>query len=231
MSGNKTVADLAAMIDQTLLSPKVGFDEAAAWCTRNATRGFATLCVTPTIVPIAAERLAGTSTRVCTVVGFPLGYSASDTKAAESALLVEQGCSEIDMVLHIGALLEGEETFVRNDIAAVVRATKQASGGKALVKVILETGYLGDEHIASACRLAEAAGAAFVKTSTGFGPRGASVHDVELMRATVGDRLGVKAAGGIRDLETALSMIHAGASRIGTSSGGEILDQLASRAG
>jgi len=231
MSGTKTVADLAAMIDQTLLSPKVGSAEAAAWCTSNAGRGFATLCVMPTMVPLVRERLAGTSTRVCTVVGFPLGYSASDTKAAEAAFLVGQGCSEIDMVLNIGALLEGDEAFVRDDITAVVNATEQASGGQALVKVILETGYLSDEHIVSACRVAEAAGAAFVKTSTGFGPRGASVHDVEVMRATVGERLGVKAAGGIRDLDTALSMIHAGASRLGTSSGGEILDQLASRAG
>jgi deoxyribose-phosphate aldolase len=107
----------------------------------------------------------------------------------------------------------------------------QGASEEALVKVILETGYLGDEHIVSGCRLAEAAGATFVKTSTGFGPRGASAHDVELMRATVGDRLGVKAAGGIRDLETALEMIHAGASRLGTSSGIEILDQLAARSG
>lgn len=230
MSSAMTVADLAAMIDQTLLSPKVGFAEAATWCARNAGRGFATLCVTPTMVPLAVERLAGTSTSTCTVVGFPLGYAASGTKAEEASRLVAAGCSEIDMVLHIGALLEGDDSYVRDDIAAVVKATKAASDA-ALVKVILETGYLSDEHISSGCRLAEAGGAAFVKTSTGFGPRGASVHDVEIMRAAVGDRLGVKAAGGIRDLETALAMIHAGASRIGTSSGGEIVDQLAARAG
>ena len=230
MSGTKTIADLAAMIDQTLLSPKVGFVESAEWCARNADRGFATLCVTPAIVPYAVERLASGPTRVCSVVGFPLGYSASETKAEEAARLVRLGCSEIDMVLHVGALLEGDEDYVRDDIAAVVGAASGASAD-ALVKVILETGYLTDVDIERACRLAEAAGAAFVKTSTGFGPRGASVHDVEVMRATVGDRLGVKAAGGIRDLETALEMIHAGASRLGTSSGGEILDQLAARAG
>jgi len=183
------------------------------------------------VAPIAADRLAGRSTRVCSVVGFPLGYSTCEAKAEEAASLVRRGCSEIDMVLHIGALLEGDEPYVRDDILAVVRATAEASGGDALVKVILETGYLADDDITRACGLAESAGAAFVKTSTGFGPRGASVHDVEVMRAAVGDRLGVKAAGGIRDLETALDMIHAGASRLGTSSGGEILDQLAARAG
>jgi len=230
MSGTKTVADLAALVDQTLLSPKVGFAEASAWCSRNADRGFATLCVAPTTVPLALGALEGTATRVCSVVGFPLGYTTSEAKAEEAARLVRVGCAEIDMVVHIGALLEGSESYVRDDIAAVVGAVLGASE-EALVKVILETGYLGDEHIVSGCRLAEAAGATFVKTSTGFGPRGASTHDVELMRATVGDRLGVKAAGGIRDLETALEMIHAGASRLGTSSGLEILDQLTARSG
>ena len=222
---------LAAAIDQTLLSPTVGFSAAALWCSRNASLGFATLCVTPSVVPVAVGRTRGTTTRVCSVAGFPLGYAMTDVKAEEARRLVNAGCREVDMVVHIGALLEGDEAYVREDIAEVVRATSEASSGAAIVKVILETGHLTEDAIVAACRLSEAAGAAFVKTSTGFGPRGASVHDVELMRATVGDRLGVKAAGGIRDLETALAMLAAGASRLGTSSGAEILEQLAARSG
>lgn len=222
-------AELASKIDQTLLKPTVGFSGAADWIERNRTLGFATLCVSPFLVPLTAQRLAGTSTAVCTVCGFPLGYVNTETKAEEAALLVALGASEVDMVVNIAALLEGEDDFVTDDVMAVVQAVERASGGSAIVKVILETGYLDDEQIARGAHLSAAAGAHFVKTSTGFGPRGASVRDVEIMREAVGPDVGVKAAGAIRDLETALEMIRSGATRIGTSSGAEIVDALAQR--
>ncbi|MCG2807942.1 MAG: deoxyribose-phosphate aldolase, partial [Coriobacteriia bacterium] len=179
------------------------------------------------LVPVAAQRLAGTRTGVCTVCGFPLGYALTESKAEEARHLVELGAVEVDVVVNIAALLEGEDRYVRDDLAAVAESVQKASNGNALLKVILETGYLEPDDIVRGCTLAVDAGAAFVKTSTGFGPRGASIADVTLMRETVGPDIGVKAAGGIRDLETALAMIEAGANRIGTSSGLEILDAFA----
>lgn len=222
-------ATLAASIDQTLLKPTAGFAEGSEWIEANSGHGFATLCVSPFLVPVAAQRLALTPTRVCSVVGFPLGYANTESKAEEAAHLVVLGCVEADMVINIGALLEGEDGFVVDDIAAVVDSVRHASGGTALVKVILETGHLAPADIERGCRLAVQAGADFVKTSTGFGPRGASVADVELMRATVGPEIGVKAAGGIRDLETALAMLAAGATRLGTSAGVDILAEATAR--
>lgn len=217
------IARLASSIDQTLLKPTVGFTQGAEWIRENADKGFATLCVSPFLVPVAAEFLSGTGTRVCSVAAFPLGYANTESKAEEAGHLVQLGCSEVDMVVHIAALLEGEDDFVKDDIAAVVDAVRHASGGNALVKVILETGYLEESDIERGCRIAVAAGADFVKTSTGFGPRGASVRDVEIMRAVVGPDIGVKAAGGIRDLDTALAMLEAGADRLGASCGAELL--------
>jgi deoxyribose-phosphate aldolase len=219
-------ATLASMIDQTMLKPTVGFNEAAGWIDAQRDAGFATLCVSPFLVPVAAQRLAGTPTRVCSVCAFPLGYAMTETKAEEAAHLVDLGCSEVDVVMNVAAFLEGEDAFVVDDLHAVVDAVEDVSDGSALVKVILETGYLPADRVAEACKLAMEAGAAFVKTSTGFGPRGAYVEDVKAMRGAVGDALGVKAAGGIRDLASALAMIEAGASRIGTSSGIEILAAL-----
>ncbi len=224
-------ATLASAIDQTLLKPTVGFKAAATWIEKSAQQGFASLCVSPFLVPVTSQLLAGTTTKVCSVCGFPLGYAMTESKAEEATHLVSLGCQEVDMVMNVAALLEGEDVFVGEDIAAVVAAVAAASGGGAFVKVILETGYLEEEHIQRACRIAVAAGAHFVKTSTGFGPRGASVEDVRLMRETVGPDIGVKAAGGIRDLDCAIAMITAGASRIGTSSGIEILDALDARSG
>lgn len=224
-------AKLALAMDQTLLKPTVGFGAGAEWIEACAGKGFAALCVSPFLVPLAAQRLAGTATAACTVCGFPLGYALTESKAEEARHLVELGAVEVDMVVNIAALLEGEHDFVRDDIHAVVQTVLSASDGGALVKVILETGYLDEQQIATGCCLAVDAGAAFVKTSTGFGPRGASVDDVKLMRATVGPDIGVKAAGGIRDLETALAMIAAGASRLGTSSGIEILEAFQARSG
>ena len=220
--------ELAAYIDQTLLDPTVGFARGAAWIEENAQRGFASLCVSPFLTPLAAELLAGTGTKVCSVVSFPLGYANTESKVEEAVHLVELGCVEVDMVMNVAAFLEGEHRFVHDDIAAVVHGVTWASGERAIVKVILETGRLrGIDDVTAACHLATEAGAAFVKTSTGFGPRGASVEDVLAMRAAVGPDLGVKAAGGIRTLSDALAMIEAGATRIGASSGRAILDALA----
>jgi deoxyribose-phosphate aldolase len=220
---------LSGSIDQTLLRPTAGFAEGAAWIERNRSEGFATLCVPPFLVPLASQLLAGTATRVCSVAGFPLGYVATESKAEEAAHLVELGCLEVDMVANIGALLEGEDRFVREDIGAVVAAVREAGRGRALVKVILETGYLEASDIRRGARLAVEAGAAFVKTSTGFGPRGASEDDIRVIRTAVGPNIGVKAAGGIRDLDTALAMIDAGATRLGTSSGIEIVAEAVAR--
>ena len=224
------VPRLAATLDQTLLKPTVGMREAASWMEANRDFGFAALCVSPFLVPVATQVLAGTRTKVCSVVGFPLGYSLTETKAEEAVHLVELGCVEVDMVINFAALLEGEDAFVREDLGAVVTAVDSRSDGSAIVKVILETGHLSEPDIERACRLCVDAGAAFVKTSTGFGPRGASVRDVEVMRATVGPDIGVKAAGGIRDLDTALALLDAGATRLGTSAGAAILAQAQERA-
>lgn len=224
-------ATLAAMIDQTLLKPTVGYQGAAAWISASAQRGFASLCVSPFLVPLAAELLAGTSTRVCSVCGFPLGYQNTESKAEEAAHLVQLGCDEVDMVLNYAVLLEGDDQMVLEDIAAVVGTVAHHSDGRGTVKVILETGHLDESEIVRGCRIAVAAGAHQVKTSTGFGPRGATVEDVRIMRATVGPDIGVKAAGGVHDVDCALAMIEAGASRIGTSAGIEILDAFAARLG
>lgn len=222
-------AELAARIDQTLLKPTVSMAAAHEWMQANAGLGFAALCVSPFLVPLAAEVLAGTGTKVCSVVGFPLGYSLTETKTEEARQLVELGCHEIDMVMNIGAFLGGESAVVQEDVAQVVETVRRASHGRALVKVIIETGYLDEEQVAAASQLCVEAGAEFVKTSTGFGPRGASVEDVRIIRRAVGGAVKVKAAGGIRDLDTALAMIEAGADRIGTSSGAEILAALDER--
>jgi deoxyribose-phosphate aldolase len=186
--------------------------------------GFATLCVSPFLAPLAAQKLAGSGTAVCSVVGFPFGYCNTETKAEEARLLVELGCAEVDMVMNVAAFLEGEDEFVADDIGAVAAAASDASGGDALLKVIIETGHLDPGEIVRASVLAVEAGADFVKTSTGFGPRGASIEDVELIREAVGMDVGVKAAGGIRDGAAVLAMLEAGATRIGTSSGLEILE-------
>jgi deoxyribose-phosphate aldolase len=224
-------ATLASMIDQTLLKPTVGFAAASEWMTANRDAGFATLCVSPFLVPLAVQRLAGTCTRVCAVVGFPLGYSLTETKAEEARRLVQLGASEIDMVMNVAAFLDGEEGLVTDDVAAVADAIQDASGSVVRLKVILETGYLTPAQVAQASRLAASGGADFVKTSTGFGPRGASVDDVRIMVEAVGPEVSVKASGGIRDLAATLALIEAGASRIGTSSGLEILAALDGGAG
>jgi deoxyribose-phosphate aldolase len=223
------VSALARSIDQTMLKPTVGQRAGTEWIATNSDHGFATLCVSPFLVPAAAKILEGTTTGVCSVAGFPLGYAVSSSKAQEGAVLAVLGCREVDMVINVAALLEGDRSYVLEDISAVVASVQQASGGASSVKVILETGYLEEGDIIRGCRIARSAGAAFVKTSTGFGPRGASVRDVEIMSETVGGDMGIKAAGGIRDLDTALSMLAAGATRIGTSAGVDILAEATAR--
>jgi deoxyribose-phosphate aldolase len=214
---------LARMIDQTLLKPTSGERAGRDWIMAQREAGFASLCVMPALVPAAAELLTGTDTAVCTVVSFPLGYALSASKADEARRLLDAGAHEIDMVVNIGAVLEGDWDAVQADVAVVSEAVATAGAGTALLKVILETAYLDPTQIREASLAAVRGGADFVKTSTGFGPRGASLEDVRVMRETVGPDIGVKAAGGIRDLATALAMIEAGASRIGTSAGLEIV--------
>jgi deoxyribose-phosphate aldolase len=220
-------AQLAAMIDQTLLKPTVSIDDGGAWLRDQRDHGFASVCVAPRLESEAVRVMRRDSTAVCAVIGFPLGYDTAETKAFQAAQLVAEGAAEIDMVVAIGDLLFEEDALVVDDIVGVVESVRAESGGSGIVKVILETGYLREADIRRGCRLAERAGADFVKTSTGFGPRGASVEDVRIMRDAVGDRLGVKAAGGIRTTADALAMIEAGASRIGTSAGAALLDGLA----
>jgi deoxyribose-phosphate aldolase len=186
------------------------------------------VCVNPYWVPLAAAELAGSRVKVCTVIGFPLGATSSSSKTAEAEAALLAGAQEIDMVQNIGALRGEEYDAVQADIAAVVAVTHRASG---IVKVILETALLDDHQKTKGCMLAKLAHADFVKTSTGFGPSGATVHDVELMRAAVGPEMGVKASGGVRTLDDLRKMTAAGATRIGTSSGVKIIEALAGTAG
>lgn len=207
--------DLARYIDHTLLKPTATEADILKLCDEARAYGFYAVCVNPYWVRTAARRLADTPVRVCTVIGFPLGATPTAVKVYETTQALSDGASEVDMVLNVGALKSGHESAVRDDIAAVVEAAQ----GKALVKVILETALLTDEEKVRACQLAKEAGAHYVKTSTGFGPGGATVADVRLMRETVGPEMDVKASGGVRDAQTARAMIEAGATRIGTSSG------------
>lgn len=212
--------EIASYIDHTLLKADASTAAIHKLCEEAVKHQFFSVCVNSQFVATAAKALEGTGVKVAAVVGFPLGASLSEVKAFEAAKAVENGAAEIDTVLPIGLLLEGQLEAVRSDIKQVVDAVK----GKAIVKVIMETGFLNDEQKATACRLSEEAGAHFVKTSTGFGPGGATVEDVRLMRQNVSSTIGVKASGGVRDVETAIAMIEAGATRLGTSSGVAIVN-------
>jgi deoxyribose-phosphate aldolase len=207
-------ADLAALIDHTILKPDATAAHVLGYCEQAIAHRLFAVCVNPVFVPAVASALAGSSVATCSVIGFPFGAIATASKVAEAVWAIGAGAAEIDMVIHVGALKAGEHDAVRADIAAV----KRACGGVVL-KVIIETCFLTDAEKSVACRLAKDAGADFVKTSTGFGGGGATVADVALMRAEVGDAMGVKASGGVRDFATALAMVRAGASRIGTSNG------------
>jgi len=206
-------------IDNTALKADCTPDVIENLCKESIEYGCASVCVNPAYVPLVAKLLKNTGVKVCTVIGFPLGMNASEVKAFEAAYAEKQGAEELDMVINVGMLKAGNYDYVQKDIEAVVKA----SNGK-LVKVIIETCLLTDEEKVKACELAKAAGADYVKTSTGFSTGGATVGDIALMRKTVGADMGVKASGGIRDYAAAKAMIDAGASRIGASSGKKIVE-------
>ena len=208
----------ASYIDHTLLKPEATEEQIKKICAEAKEYGFASVCVNPTWVSLAASELKDATSKVCTEIGFPLGASTSATKAFETKDAIANGAEEIDMVINIGALKSEQYDVVENDIKAVVEA---ANG--TLVKVIIETCLLSDEEKIKACELSVKAGADFVKTSTGFSTAGAKAEDVALMRKTVGPEIGVKASGGVRSLEDLESMVAAGATRIGASSGVKII--------
>jgi len=205
-------ADLAHWIDHTILAPDAREDQVQVLCREAIAHGFRSVCVNPIHVAFVARQLEGSSVFACSVVGFPFGATTSGIKAAEADRAVQDGAREVDMVISLGLLKAQRLDAVRKDIAEVKRAC-----GPALLKVIIETCFLTDQEKITACRLSQEAEAGFVKTSTGFGSGGASVADVRLMRATVGEKMGVKASGGIRTFEVARAMIEAGATRIGAS--------------
>jgi deoxyribose-phosphate aldolase len=209
-----TAIELARVLDHTLLAPDATGDALDRLCDEAAGFSFAAVCVSGTHVRRCAQRLAGSDVLVCAVVGFPLGAAASAAKAHEARIALEDGARELDMVMNIGALKSGEDDLVRRDIELVVAAAREHG---ALVKVILELGLLAPAEAQRACALSEAAGARFVKTSTGFGPRGASVEDVAFLRSVLGPATGIKAAGGIRSARFARELLSAGASRLGSS--------------
>ncbi|MFP3321514.1 deoxyribose-phosphate aldolase [Planococcus sp. SIMBA_160] len=218
------MTNIASLIDHTLLKAEATAPQIEQLCKEAAEHHFASVCVNPAWVALAAKQLEESEVKVCTVIGFPLGASTSETKAFETTDAIEKGAGEIDMVLNIGALKSGQEDVVKADVEAVVNAAK----GKAIVKVILEICLLTDEEIKLASRLSKEAGADFVKTSTGFSTGGATVEAVRMMRETVGPDLGVKASGGVRSLEDVEKMVEAGATRIGASSGVQIMQGLTS---
>lgn len=218
------MSNIASYIDHTLLKPESTKEQVIQLCKEAAEYEFASVCVNPSYVETAAAELKDSKVKVCTVIGFPLGASTSETKAFETKDAIAKGAEEIDMVVNIGAIKSGDSELVKKDIQAVVEAAK----GKAIVKVIIEASLLTDEEKVLASRLSKEAGADFVKTSTGFSTGGATVADVKLMRETVGSELGVKASGGVRSLEDVQNMIDAGASRIGASSGVQIMQGLKS---
>ena len=217
-----TKIKLARYIDHTLLKPTATFDDINRLCDEAEEYGFYSVCVNSSFVKYAARRLSQSPIKIATTVGFPLGAMSTTAKAFEASEAVRDGASEIDMVMNIGYLKSGEFFAVKTDIEKVVEAVKSINSD-VTVKVILEMGYLKPDEKVSACQLAKDGGADFIKTSTGFGAGGATIEDVSLMRKLAGDVIKVKASGGIRDYKTAVSMIEAGAARIGTSSGIDIL--------
>jgi deoxyribose-phosphate aldolase len=215
---------IASMIDHTILKPEATRDDVIKICREAREYQFASVCVNPYWVPLVRAELHGSSVKVCTVVGFPLGATSTEAKVAETLSALRAGAQEIDMVINVGALRSGEHEAVKLDIQEVVKVAHAAG---AIVKVILETALLDDNQKAVACTLAKLAGADFVKTSTGFGPSGATAHDVALMRQVVGPDMGVKASGGIRTLSDFRAMTAAGATRIGASASVKIVEAAA----
>ncbi len=215
---------IAALIDHTILKPEATRADVIKVCREAREYSFASVCVNSYWVPLVRKELAGSPVKVCTVVGFPLGAASTEAKAAEASTAVCAGAQEVDMVINVGALRSGDQEAVKADIEEVVRVSHR---GGAIVKVILETALLDDNQKAVACMLAKEAGADFVKTSTGFGPSGATAHDIALMREVVGPQMGVKASGGIRTLQDVQAMTAAGATRIGASASVKIVEATA----
>ena len=220
MSIKLTPAEMAKYIDHTYLKPQASREDIIRICDEAKAMNTASVCVNPSWIKLVAQELEGTDVTPCCVIGFPLGATSPNVKAFEAAEAVSNGAGEVDMVINIGAAKSGDWALVERDIAAVVTAVE----GDAKVKVIIETCLLTDEEKILACQAAKRVGADFVKTSTGFSTGGATVHDVKLMRETVGPEMGVKASGGVRTYEDAIAMIEAGASRLGASSGKAIIE-------
>lgn len=211
---------LARMIDHTLLKPEATKQQVEELCAEAKQYSFASVCINPSFVKLCAQLLRGTSVKVCTVIGFPLGMTSTETKTFEVEQAMKDGARELDMVLNVGMLKSSENTYVENDIRSVAQAVHRTGS---LLKVIIETGLLTDEEKVRACVLAKRAGADFVKTSTGFAKGGATAGDIRLMRKVVGSGLGVKASGGVRTQEQALELIESGADRIGASASVKIV--------
>ena len=221
-AGGPVPSDVASLIDHTLLKPDATREEIETLCREARELNFATVCINPAWVALSARTLRGSRVGICSVVGFPLGATTSDVKQYEARRVIYDGATEVDMVINVGALKSGDLRTVEADIAAVVACCRDCG---VLSKVIIEASLLTDEEKISACTLAKAAGADYVKTSTGFGPGGATVADVALMRRVVGPDIGVKAAGGVRDYDALKSMVTAGASRVGASAGVKIVKE------
>ncbi len=217
-----TKQNVARMIDHTLLKQNASDDQIEKVCREAKENNFYSVCVNASNVRLCAEKLAGTDVKVCTVIGFPLGATTTATKVFETTEAINNGASEVDMVVNVGKIKSNDWNYVKEDIAGIVEAAK----GKALTKVIIETCLLTNEEKVKVCKVAKEAGADFVKTSTGFSVGGATKEDISLMRTTVGERMGVKASGGIRTAEDAKTMIKAGADRLGASAGIEIINNL-----
>lgn len=217
-----TVEKIASLIDHTLLKPEATAEQIRNLCNEAREFQFASVCVNPWYVPLAAKLMRGSGVKVCTVAGFPLGATSTAAKVFEAKQGIRDGAREIDMVMNVGALKSGDDRALAADIRAVANACHR---GRVICKVILETVLLSDEEKVRACKLAKKAGADYVKTSTGFGAGGATTVDVALMRATVGPKMGVKASGGIRSYADLTAMVKAGATRIGTSSGVKIMEE------
>lgn len=213
--------EIASMIDHTILKPDATGEQVIRLCKEALDNGFASVCVNPCHVNLAASLLKGSDVKTCVVVGFPLGANTTETKVFETKKMIEAGAQEIDMVINVGALKSRDSEYVSEEIRQIV----QAADGKT-VKVIIETCLLTDDEKVLACRLSKEAGAAFVKTSTGFSAGGATTADIALMRKTVGNDIKIKASGGVKTLADAVAMINAGADRIGTSSGVAIISEI-----
>ena len=213
--------NIAKYIDHTILKPEATAEEVKKLCREAREYNFASVCVNGCYAKLVSTELAGTEVKTCVVVGFPLGAMTKEAKAFETTQAIENGATEIDMVINVGALKEKNYAVLKDDIEAVVKA----AAGKAIVKVIIETCLLTDEEKVKACEISKEAKADFVKTSTGFSTSGATKEDIALMRKTVGEGLGVKASGGVRDYKTAMDMVNAGASRIGASASIAIVNE------